>query len=222
MFAQTLFSVVLLVPLQTDRNARSASAPTTRVTQPAPPPLDAFPSDGLGLLSKKDSDALTRQAKSGINAATKIQPFRSAQALRNYKTVVHSSAILTNFPLLPQEEQGLNDKIDGFLKRSRRVTLATFDDAQAAVYSAISIRRDRDGAAMLEVMLGVSDWADARARKADGPVAALSKSTVWLGVSRRKLSWEAISTEGRPSYDKLAAEIESLYKDEMDNLLLAF
>lgn len=75
MFARTSVAIVLLFLLQTDCNAQVFSRRASRATEPGAPTLDAFVADGLGLLSKKESDALTKQAKSGISSAVKLQPF---------------------------------------------------------------------------------------------------------------------------------------------------
>ncbi|OUC15133.1 MAG: hypothetical protein B0A82_08525 [Alkalinema sp. CACIAM 70d] len=130
MFMRTYAIVVLSVVLQSMAYAQATS-----------PPLDSFASDGLGLLPSSESTALTSQANMGVHSATKIQPFLAPQALRNYKTIFNSSAILANFPMSESEQQKLNLSIDESLGKSRRVSVASLTDAQSALYSAISVKK---------------------------------------------------------------------------------
>lgn len=194
----------------------------TGYAQPASPPLNSFASDGLGLLPSSESAALTSQANLGVHSATKIQPFLAPQVLRNYKTIFNSSAIFANFPMSESEQKKLNLNIDEFLGKSKRVSVASLTDAQTALYSAISVKKNGDSSAILEVLVGVSDWTKAKERKAEGPVPALVKSSVWASISRRKLAWEAISTDGTLSFEKIEKEVISSYRNNLDQILLAF
>lgn len=190
--------------------------------QTAAPQLDSFASDGLGLLPASESDALTSQANLGVHSATKIQPFLGTNELRNYRTIFNSSAILANFPIPESEQKKLNLSIDESLGKSRRVSIASLTDAQTALYSALSVKRNRNDSAILEVLVGVSDWTKVKERKAEGPVPALVKSSVWVSISRRKLAWAAISTDGVLSFEKIEKEVISTYRDSINHILLAF
>jgi hypothetical protein len=211
MFMRTFAIVVLSVVLQSMAYAQTTS-----------PPLDSFASDGLGLLPSSESTALTSQANMGVHSATKIQPFLAPQALRNYKTIFNSSAILANFPMSESAQQKLNLSIDESLGKSRRVSVASLTDAQSALYSAISVKKNGDGSAILEVLVGVSDWTKVKERKAEGPVPALVKSSVWVSISRQKLAWEAVSTDGTLSFEKIEKAVISSYRDNINQILLAF
>ena len=195
---------------------------STSYAQTATPPFDSFASDGLGLLPSAESTALTSQVNLGVHSATKIQPFRTPQTLQNYKTIFNSSAILANFPMSEAEQQKLNLNIDKFLEKSKRVSISSLADAQSALYSAVSIRKDEGGSAILEILVGVADWPEVKQKKADGPVPALVKSTVWVSISRRKLAWNSISTDGRLSFERIEKDIISLYQGNINQLLLAF
>lgn len=211
MFMRILAIAVFSIVLQSMSYAQTSS-----------PPLDSYASDGLGLLPLSESAALTTQANMGVNSATKIQPFMAPQALRNYKTIFNSSAILANFPMSESEQQKLNLSIDESLGKSKRVKVASLTDAQAALYSALSVKKNEDGSAILEVLVGVSDWAKVKEKKAEGPVPALVKSSVWVSISRQKLVWDAISTDGVLSFDKIEKEVVSSYRNNINQILLAF
>lgn len=211
MYIRTFAIVVLSIFLQSTSHAQTAA-----------PPLDSFASDGLGLLPSSESETLTSQANLGVHSATKIQPFLAPNELRNYKTIFNSSAILANFPMSESEQQKLNLSIDEFLGKSRRVSIASLTDAQAALYSALSVKKNGDGSAILEVLVGVSDWTKVKERKAEGPVPALVKSSIWVSISRRKLAWEAMSTDGILSFEKIEKEVISTYRDNINQILLAF
>lgn len=143
MFMRILVIAVLSIVLQSMSYAQTSS-----------PPLDSFASDGLGLLPLSESAALTTQANMGVNSATKIQPFMSPQALRNYKAIFNSSAILANFPMSESEQQKLNLSIDESLGKSKRVKVASLTDAQAALYSALSVKKMRMARPSLKSWLG--------------------------------------------------------------------
>lgn len=211
MYIRTFAIVVLSIFLQSASHAQTAA-----------PPLDSFASDGLGLLPSSESETLTSQANLGVNSATKIQPFLAPNELRNYKTIFNSSAILANFPLSESEQQKLNLSIDEFLGKSKRVSVASLTEAQTALYSALSVKKNGDGSAILEVLVGVSDWTKVKERKTEGPVPALVKSSIWVSISRRKLAWEAMSTDGILSFEKIEKEIISTYRGNINLLLLAF
>lgn len=211
MYIRTFAIVVLSIFLQSTSHAQTAA-----------PPLDSFASDGLGLLPSFESETLTSQANLGVNSATKIQPFLAPNELRNYKTIFNSSAILANFPMSEAEQQKLNLSIDEFLGKSKRVSIASLTDAQTALYSALSVKKNGDGSAILEVLVGVSDWTKVKERKAEGPVPALVKSSIWVSISRRKLAWEAMSTDGILSFEKIEKEVISTYRGNINLLLLAF
>lgn len=179
-----------------------------------------FLADRFGFLASSESKALTAQANLGVYSASKIQPLRPPKTLKAYRTVFNTSAILTSFQLTKIEVQNLNTMVDNLLKNSNRVTVTTTADAHLAIYSTVSIKRQEVDTAILEVMLGVSDWSDAKARKGNGAIAALSKSTVWINVTRRKLSWQKISAAGKPSFEKLAPELATLYKSGIKHILL--
>ena len=211
MYIRTIATAVLSIALQ-----------CTGYAQTAAPTLDSFASDGLGLLPSSESEALTSQANLGVHSATKIQPFLAPNELRNYKTIFNSSAILANFPLSESEQKKLNLSIDEALEKSKRISIASLADAQAALYSALSVKKKGDGSAILEVLVGVSDWTKVKERKAEGPVPALVKSSVWVSISRRKLVWEAISTDGVLSFEKIEKEVISSYRDNINQILFAF
>lgn len=192
------------------------------LAQPVDPKLDLFASDGLGFLTSSESAAVTHQANSGIHSATKIQPFREAHDLRGYKTIFNTSAILANFALADEEQENLNARINDWLAKSARVKVAPGEEAASGFYSAISIRRYEDGSAVLEILVGVGDWPEILRLQAEGPVTALAKSTVWVGVSRRRLDWNSISNEGLLSFEKLEPDILALYRDGIDSILLSF
>lgn len=210
MYIRAIAIVVLSILLQSESYAQTA------------PRLDSFASDGLGLLPSSESAALTSQANLGIHSATKIQPFLAPKELRNYKTIFNSSAILSNFPMSESEQRKLNLSIEESLKKSKRVSIVSITDAQSALYSAVSVKKNEDGSAILEVLVGVADWPKVKERKAEGPVPALVKSSVWVSISRRKLAWEAISTDGVLTFDKIEKEVISSYQDSIDQILLAF
>lgn len=211
MYIRAFAIVVLLIFLQSTSHAQTAS-----------PLLDSFVSDELGLLPSSESATLTSRVNSGVHSATKIQPFLAPKELRNYKTIFNSSAILANFPMSESGQQKLNLSIDESLEKSKRVSIASLTDAQSALYSALSVKKNGDGSAILEVLVGVADWQKVKERKAEGPVPALVKSSVWVSISRRKLAWDTISTDGVLSFHKIEKEVISLYRGSINQILLAF
>jgi hypothetical protein len=220
MFFRHVVIALLLVLAQFGCATHPASS-NAGSANPATSGLKAFSADRLGFLSTEMSDWLSKQARQGQYAANKIQPFKSYEELKPYQKALYTTMILTTFPLSEAGEKEINLKTENYLKASKRVTLATVNDAQAAVYLALSMIRDPDDTAIVEVMVGVSDWAEAQARKAEGPVAAMAKSTLWVSVSRRNFRWEDISEGEEVSYEKLGPEIEPLYRDGIRFILLA-
>ena len=192
------------------------------LAQPVVPKLDLFAADALGFLTSSESAAVTHQANSGVQSATKLQPLRGPQDLRGYKKIFNTSTILANFALADDEQEKLNAHINDWLTHSARVTVVPGEEAASGFYSAISIRRYEEGSAVLEILVGIGDWPEILRHQAEGPVTALAKSTVWVGVSRRRLDWNSISNEGLLSFEKLEPDILALYRDGIDSILLSF
>ena len=189
--------------------------------QAGSPPLNSFASDELRLLPLAESDALTSQANMGVHSATKVQPFLEPQALRNYKTIFNSSAILANFPMSASEQQKLNQSINESLGKSNRVSVTALTDAQATLYSAISVKKNADASAILEVVVGVSDWPNVKQRQSEGPVPALIKSSIWVSISRQKLAWKDISADGELSFEKIEKQVIAAYRENISQVLFA-
>ena len=158
----------------------------------------------------------------GVHSATKIQPFLAPQDLQSYKTIFNSSAILANFAITESEQQKINLNIEELLGKSKRVSIASLADAQSALYSAISVKKNGDDSAILEVLVGVADWTKVKEGKGEGPVQALVKSSVWVSISRRKLAWVDISTDGNLSFAKIETEVIDSYRNNINQILLAF
>ena len=180
----------------------------------------AFISDDIGFLPATESRALTSQAALVAHSATKILPFRASNQLAIYKSILNSSAILSGVRMTESDQTALNGKIDEWLQRSARLKPGSLQDAQGALYSGISVQK-QDGAVFLEVFVGISDWADVKRLKEQGPVPAFVKSTVWLSVTRKKIDPIA-DDENRVTYGAIKDDVHALYKGAIDNLLLAF
>ena len=206
MFARSVLTIVLFSCIQYSNYAKSEQT--------------VLAADGLGLMPASESAALTVQAKSGLASATKVFIYRSREKLRNYKTIFNSSAILANFPVSNSEQEKLNLMINEVLGKSRRVTIASPTEADSTVYTAISIQKLEGDLLILEVLVAVSDWAEVQQKKTQGMIHAFGKSTIWASVSRRQLSWADASDNGQVVFEKMAQDIEHLYRNNVNQILV--
>lgn len=195
---------------------------TARPALAAPPNI--LGAEGLGLISPGQSAQWTAQAQRAAGTVVNVQPFRSTEVLRGYKSVGDTRQVFSTIPLSESERQALVAHIGKQLEASKSVKFAELRGAQAALYSSLSYRREGDGRAIVEVLVVLTDISETDAKMKQGmPVlSAMAKSSVWASSVRKSYEWDAISSNDAAVYSKIEKDVFTMYATGMENLLLSF
>ncbi len=179
---------------------------------------------GLGFISPQQSATWTAQTKAAAGSIVNIQPFREAEALRAYRSASDANLVASTIPMTQDQRAALTARVATLIrKNAKALTLAPVGEAKALIWSSLSARHEDDGSAILEVMVVVSDYAEADAKTRAGipVIPALAKAVIWCSSARKMLAWDAVADGDAVSFAKVQPEVDRLYEAATQNLLLA-
>ena len=160
-------------------------------TPQSAPPSEPLIAESIGLVTPTISAALSQQAQSGVNSAIHVVGQHALRA-SGYRRAFNSSYVAANFPLAAQTLSQYNASLSASLAASAYgAALTHAANSQLAAYSLLSWQPLDEQFAMLELVVGISDWQQAQARVKAQPEGdkrtgqAFVESSLWFSLHRK-------------------------------------